>query len=159
MQKSQPGMPAVLVSPHKSDGKIRVRFGRCESLRAYGGCRTCRRKMSGALGGRRTCEHFQRLPSRTEKHRCFTEANGAFQAGQAGKRRAHYIAKVNRENFACLGKPFPKHLDAGNVIRIWHLFLAERARRTGPRFARSGNGSMNWERRTAMRCRLISDAS
>jgi hypothetical protein len=55
------------------------------------------------------------------KHRCFTEANGAFQAGQTGKRRAHYIAKVNRENFACLGKPFPKHLDTGNVIRIWHL--------------------------------------
>jgi hypothetical protein len=40
------------------------------------------------------------------KHRCFTEANGAFQAGQTGKRRAHYIAKVNRENLVCLGSRF-----------------------------------------------------
>jgi hypothetical protein len=40
------------------------------------------------------------------KHRCFTEANGAFQAGQNGRRRAHYIAKANRENFACLGSRF-----------------------------------------------------
>src|ERR1700726_2117091 len=39
------------------------------------------------------------------------------------------------------------------------MFCAERARRTSLRFARSGNGFKNWERRTPMRCRFISDAS
>ena len=40
------------------------------------------------------------------KDGCFTEANDAFQAGQTQRRPAHYIEKVNRENFARLRNPF-----------------------------------------------------
>ena len=57
-----------------------------------------------ALGTDRRAENMQAFSTPSVlhgKHRCFTEANGAFQAGQTGRRRAHYIAKVNRENFAC----------------------------------------------------------